>query len=518
MKSRWTLLVLVAWAVVAPTLVVVAHPKTTQAATLSSLPLNQQAIVWGELQMLTQCTMKSSFSQSAFDSGQWFSGTVSAGHQVTNSNIDGNLDCNNENNWFTSLVTTSGLSLTQLATQAGMTKNATGNWGQIDANRIKDVLAQQLGNTGAAPAGVTYAIALSNFVRACYGDTNNDGNATANIWVSSSTSPVKYTYESGAGAIDVGYNSGIPGSNDGRVECGTLASYLASDAARAGSQVAGAATVAASNTAANAAAAAANGNAANANGDPDTAVKCDAGKGFTWLICGTIEWALGVIDWIRNTVLIPILKPAPLDKNAVDIAPLYAIWTGMRNIASIVLILMFLLIIFGTAIGYDNYTIKKTLPRLVAGAILMPLSWYICVIMVDVGNILGSGIISLTAPLIPVPRIDFTSPISEIVYSAGGGVLLGVTGFTAYTGMLWPVLLSMVIGLIATFATLVLRNLLILVLIAISPLAALAYILPNTNRYFKIWFSNLLRLILMYPLIVLLFEAGRLFSAIAGGF
>jgi hypothetical protein len=504
-----------AWAIVAPALVVVMRPETARAATLSSLPLNQQAIVWGELQMLTHCTMNSSFGQDDFDSGRWFNGTVSAGHQVTNSNTDGNMDCNNENNWFTNLASTAGISLSQLATQAGMTKNATGNWGQIDANRVKDVLAGLLGNTGAAPAAVTYAIALGNFVRACYGDTSNAGSATANIWVSSSTTAVKYTYESGAGAIDIGYNSGIPGGNDGRVECTTLATYLSSDAAKAASQVAGAATVPATNTAANAAAAAANGNGGN-TADPDTAVKCDAGKGFTWLICGTIEWALNVIDWIRNTVLIPMLQQKPFDEASPDIKALKSVWAGMRNIASIVLILLFLLIIFGTAIGYDNYTIKKTLPRLVAGAILMPLSWYICVFLVDLGNILGVGLKDLTAPFIPTPVIDFNSPISEAVYSVGGGILLGVTGFTAYTGMLWPVLLGMVFGLAAAFLTLVLRNILILVLTAVSPLAMLAYILPNTKKFYDMWQSNFLRLILMFPLIILLFQAGRLFAAIAG--
>ncbi|QQR52859.1 hypothetical protein IPG36_01930 [bacterium] len=254
------------------------------------------------------------------------------------------------------------------------------------------------------------------------------------------------------------------------------------------------------------------------DGDNEDPVKCNAGKGFTWLICGTIEWSLGVIDWIRNTVIIPLLQQAPLDKDAADIKPLYDIWSGMRNVASVVLILLFLVIIFGTAIGYDNYTIKKTLPRLIATAILMPLSWYICVFMVDLGNILGQGIVAITAPLIPDPKIDFTSPVSELVYTAGGGVLLGVTGFTAYTGMLWPILLGILIGLVATFATLILRNVLILVLIVISPLAALTYILPNTSKYFSKWLDNLIRLILMYPLIVLLFEAGRLFSAVAGGF
>ena len=250
--------------------------------------------------------------------------------------------------------------------------------------------------------------------------------------------------------------------------------------------------------------------------DPDTAVKCDAGKGFTWLICGTIEWALNVIDWIRNTVLIPMLQQKPFDEASPDIEALKSVWAGMRNIASIVLILLFLLIIFGTAIGYDNYTIKKTLPRLVAGAILMPLSWYICVLLVDLGNILGVGLKDLTAPFIPTPIIDFNSPISEAVYSVGGGILLGVTGFTAYTGMLWPVLLGMVVGLAGAFLTLVLRNILILVLTAISPLAMLAYILPNTKKFYDMWLSNFLRLILMFPFIILLFQAGRLFAAIAG--
>src|SRR6266404_1674952 len=98
----------------------------------------------------------------------------------------------------------------------------------------------------------------------------------------------------------------------------------------------------------------------------DAAPVCDAGPAFTWIICGAIKTVVWVIDWIRDNIIVPFLHEPPLDKNDPNITPVYNIWAGFRNVASIFFILIFFLVIFGTAIGWDNYTVKKILPRLVA--------------------------------------------------------------------------------------------------------------------------------------------------------
>ena len=63
---------------------------------------------------------------------------------------------------------------------------------------------------------------------------------------------------------------------------------------------------------------------------------------------------------------------------------------------------MFLFIIYSEATGngfgaMNNYSIKKTLPRLIMFAALVNLSCWICAAAVEVSNIVGSGMYNLFA-------------------------------------------------------------------------------------------------------------------------
>jgi hypothetical protein len=250
--------------------------------------------------------------------------------------------------------------------------------------------------------------------------------------------------------------------------------------------------------------------------DPTAGATCDAGS-MTWAICPIISGIADLVDGIMKDIIQPFLQVSPLTQTVAGggTNPSYTIWQNFRNVASVMMILVFFAIIFGTAIGFDNYTIKKTLPHLIAGAILIPFSWYICAIMVDAGNILGQGMLTLMDSFIPKPQIDFSTSLSEIMGLVGGGLVL-ITLKNAGSEMGLALLITIVIAVLATMFTLVLRQILIIVLVVLSPFAFLAYILPNTQKLFDQWWKNLTRLILMYPLIMLIFEAGRIFAVTAG--
>jgi hypothetical protein len=243
-------------------------------------------------------------------------------------------------------------------------------------------------------------------------------------------------------------------------------------------------------------------------------VNCEAAR-FTWLICDAITALVGVVDKIRDDVIVPFLKEAPLNKNQPDVKPVYDIWSAFRNVASVFFILIFFLVIIGTAIGFDNYTIKKVLPHLVAGAILVPFSWYLCAFLIDIGNVLGQGIVSLMTDIIGTPTIDLTHNFTTLFLGTGGGLgtfaLIGaatVLGFCA--------IVSLLIAFAGVFLTLVFRKILILMLIVVSPFAILLWILPNTEKWFREWWQNFFKLVMLYPIIMMLIEIGRLFSKTSG--
>jgi hypothetical protein len=256
---------------------------------------------------------------------------------------------------------------------------------------------------------------------------------------------------------------------------------------------------------------------ANGNLQPGTATnnaatestQCYSGDTTTWLVCGIIINTLAdSINWILQNVIIPLLNVAPL--NTKD--PTYPIWSAFRNVASIFFILVFFLTIFGTAIGFDNYTIKKILPRLVAGAILVPFSWYICTIVIDIGNVFGRGLLTLAGTVLPPANITLTSLASKGIL-----VFLALSAATvAWTTISAGLLISILIAIIGAFLTLIFRQVLITLLVVMSPFALLAWILPNTEKYFKLWYTNFAKTVLMYPLIILLFVSGQLFADTAG--
>ena len=248
-------------------------------------------------------------------------------------------------------------------------------------------------------------------------------------------------------------------------------------------------------------------------------VNCDAGAGFTWIICGLIILFVGengIVNTIRDNIIVPFLKEPPLDKNDPQFIAAYNVWSAFRNLSSVFFILVFFLIIIGTAAGFDNYTIKKVLPHLVAGAILVPFSWYLCAFVIDIGNVLGQGLVTLIGPIIGTPSIDITTSWASIFGLAGGAVVTAFALYGAATTIGLPLIITLLLSFLGVFLTLIFRKIVLIALVVISPFALLAWVLPNTEKWFKIWWQDFLKLVMMYPIILMLFEAGRLASVTAG--
>lgn len=250
---------------------------------------------------------------------------------------------------------------------------------------------------------------------------------------------------------------------------------------------------------------------------PECAVK-DLG----WLICPVVNFLSDISDAAFAMIADNFLKIEP------DLASggeVQAAWGIMRNIANGAFIIMFLAIIISqlTGFGISNYGIKKMLPRLIVAAILVNVSIYICQIAVDLSNILGYG---LRAGIGGIG--DEITRANEIFQSGqgrgtwGGFALTVLAAGTAGILALAVLIGALVSGLVvmATIAVLLIaRKALIVILIVISPLAFVAFLLPNTEKFFSKWRSIFVGLLMVFPTIGLLFGGGVLAGAIvkAGG-
>jgi hypothetical protein len=204
-------------------------------------------------------------------------------------------------------------------------------------------------------------------------------------------------------------------------------------------------------------------------------------------------------------------------------------WSIFKNIASALLVIVMLVMVFSQAIGggpFDAYTVRKMLPKLVAAVILMQLSWLLLKFAIDISNDLGSAIGKLMmAPFGGPNNMSLGNMIGNGVHVATGSTAgqaafdvfatIATIGAFIYAIPALPLLaLYVIVGVFIAFFVLVLRKLLIIMLVILAPVAFVCWILPGTERYWKMWSDNFLKLLAMFPLIMALLSAGRIFAYI----
>ncbi len=201
-------------------------------------------------------------------------------------------------------------------------------------------------------------------------------------------------------------------------------------------------------------------------------------------------------------------------------------WSAIKNIVSGLLVIIMLISIFSQAFSIgpiDAYTIRKLLPRLVAAVILIQLSFFLFSWVINVVNDAGEGLSSLLKGIFPGDINNFYALLHNAGIGNGAAGAASWVGFIGLIGlsvaalptllvMLFGILISLLVGL----AVLIFRKILIVTLLILAPFALLLWILPNTERYWKMWWDNFLKILLMYPIIILIIEAGRIFAWVAG--
>ena len=240
-----------------------------------------------------------------------------------------------------------------------------------------------------------------------------------------------------------------------------------------------------------------------------------------WLVCptsGAIAKAVdGIYSIIKNLLAIDPVK-------AEDGNPVYIVWQYMRDITNIIFIIMIIVIIYSqlTGVGFDNYSIKKTLPKIIIAAVLVNLSFIICSLAVDASNLLGNGIrgffgmveqqVTDSAYFGDAPQIGWVQLAAALTTGVTvAGVAISATGgLGAFLPMLIVALLAAFLAIVVGLVTISLRQAVVSLLTMIAPLAFVCYLLPNTEQWFKKWKDTLLSMLIFFPMFSALFGASHL--------
>jgi len=199
----------------------------------------------------------------------------------------------------------------------------------------------------------------------------------------------------------------------------------------------------------------------------------------------------------------------------------YVAWEIMRNIANALFVVALMIIIYSQLTGRGGgYSIKRLVPKLILAAIFVNVSYFLCVFLIDIANILGDSIINILVGI--AGRVgSMIMPIDMSSQGISRGTLTIITSsILSQASSAW-VLLAPVAAVVVTVATicaagvvvLIMRKTVIAMLILASPILFVAYLLPNLERFFFQGVRLYVQLLLIYPIAALLLGTGQIVSA-----
>ena len=265
----------------------------------------------------------------------------------------------------------------------------------------------------------------------------------------------------------------------------------------------------------------------NTGENKTSSASCEDSLGsLGWLVCPSTGKISEAVDFLYDKIE-DVLEVNPVE--AKDGSPVYEIWKYFQGVTNILFIVFLLVVVLSqvTGVGITNYGIKKTLPKLIVAAVLVNLSFYICSIAVDISNIFGEGLRGIFESIeaSTMSGMDISGAtgktqgvmMAEMYQALAGGTALAVgASMVAFeTGAIWmliPLALGALVSVVIGLITIAMRQAVVTLLIMIAPLAMVAYILPNTEQWFKKWKQLLYQMLIFYPAFSLLFGA----SSVAG--
>lgn len=256
--------------------------------------------------------------------------------------------------------------------------------------------------------------------------------------------------------------------------------------------------------------------------DEDLCLSSGAVENLGWIICPVLNFATEVTQDMYSELVEPSLQTSPklFQQQDGENNDVYDAWSVFQGFANTIFIIFFLFVIFSqvTGVGIDNYGIKKIMPKLIITAILVNLSYIICIACVDVSNIIGNGIQAIFNGLASNLQISSSIGGVNIGESVGSSMItavgIGVSVYVAYiTAAIWilPLLLAVIgalISIVFLFVILAVREALIVLLIVISPIAFVCYLLPNTKKIFDKYIKISEVMLLIYPICGLMVAGG----------
>lgn len=375
-------------------------------------------------------------------------------------------------------------------------------------------------NGGSAPDFVKYTILIDAIDR-CDLDDNlfalkkPDGQG-GSVWLYNNGQVEQYEIKEDSGKkITVGRGVGVGEDGEGKLSCGRIKQQLHN---RALAEAYKTAIGLSSNNPENGGTT--EGEGEEGAGEDDDAPTCVI-EGVGWLVCPVARFIAYINDEAYGVVRSLMTYDLLTTGDGSDRIQKH--WSNMRNVANVIFIIALLAIVYAqiTNAGLSNYGIKKMVPRLIAFAVIVNVSFWICAVAVDMSNVAGASLYEVLTGADkganPTVKGKWETEVSNIlagtIVAGAAGVGLAVAAFTglyATLAFMLPLLLSALLALAIAVLMLVARQAIITILIVISPIAFALALLPNTEKYFDKWKGLFISMLIMFPIMGIVFGGSSL--------
>ena len=263
------------------------------------------------------------------------------------------------------------------------------------------------------------------------------------------------------------------------------------------------------------------------SGDPSKSLEnsCElqwSGFGFGWIVCWIAKAVSDALNWIESKILEDFLAIKRSDytqefEGGLGKFTYKDAWRNIRNIVTLAIVGTALFMVLSTALDFgffSNYTVKKYLPRLVIGTILIQFSWVLGDILIQATNQIGDLAGALLFAGFPgaedhgLDKIFGEGGFISLFTGIAGGAAAYSIGLTFFLPIGVSALSMFFFGFLFLFA----RKYIIILLLILAPLGLAFWILPGNDKAWNFYVKTFLYLLLFYPLVVISISAGKIFS------
>jgi len=262
--------------------------------------------------------------------------------------------------------------------------------------------------------------------------------------------------------------------------------------------------------------------AAQENAEPaEPESVCGEGGALGWILCPLLTLLDETTQELENQIQgFLFVDTDRFDRTTDGGKQMYAAWSTFRGLATVIIVIIALMMIFSQAMGegiFDNYSLKKILPRLILAGIGIQLSWFMLVELVNIFNVIGNGIGGIVLTNFGLtPDTNLRDILGEITKEASIGDFATGTLFVGlaivgpfFLGGLFAIAIGVAAAVFVGLITLIVRDMIILVGVITAPIAIAMSVLPGTQKTSKWWWESLEKALMMYPIIMLLLAVGK---------